>query len=145
MKLRNLHDELYRAKRKEEKRKRTLQKQIEKQTLRQEKIKIQQERERLEIQDRILDTQIKAKINGTTPDYVKALKFKGITKLYLNLLGEDANKAFDKYFKEVGELKKNVDEAKSKLTDAMSHDENFQKLLIDSIENLKKKKEKSNQ
>ena len=101
MKFRSLHDELYRAKRKEEKRKRKLQKQIEKQTLRQEKTKIQQERKRLEIQDRILDVKIKAKINGTTPYYVKALKFKGITKLYLNLHGEDANKAFDKYFKEV--------------------------------------------
>ena len=139
MKLRSLHDELNRAKRKEEKHKRKLQKQIEKQTLRQEKIKVQQERERLEIQDRILDAKIKAKINDTTPDYVKALKFKGITKLYLNFLGEDANKAFDKYYKEVGELKKNVDEAKGKLIAAMSQDENFLKLLTDSIENLKKK------
>ncbi len=121
-----------------------IQRRFEKQVRNQDKIRAKQEKERLELKDSILDAQITGGINGTIPDYVKALKFKGITKFYLNLLGEDANKAFDKYFKEVGELKKNVDEAKGKLINAMSQDENFQKLIIDAIENLKKKKEGNN-
>ena len=104
MKLKNLHDELYRAKKIEAKVQKRFDKKIAKQTRRQDKVRIKHEMKHLELQDRLLDARIKGEINGTVPNYVNALGFKGITKAYLNLLGDDANKKFDKYYKDMEEI-----------------------------------------